>query len=48
MGFSLNSCKRALTAVGGENVEAAMGWVFEHNVSAIYAEFSFWFMRAPH
>ena len=31
MGFSLNSCKRALTAVGGSNVEAAMGWVFEHN-----------------
>jgi len=33
MGFSLNSCKRALNAVGGSNVEAAMGWVFEHNVS---------------
>lgn len=33
MGFSLNSCKRALTAVGGNDVEAAMGWVFEHNVS---------------
>jgi ubiquitin carboxyl-terminal hydrolase 5/13 len=31
MGFSLNSCKRALLAVGGSNVEAAMGWVFEHN-----------------
>jgi ubiquitin carboxyl-terminal hydrolase 5/13 len=31
MGFSLNSCKRALNAVGGSNVEAAMGWVFEHN-----------------
>jgi ubiquitin carboxyl-terminal hydrolase 5/13 len=31
MGFSLNSCKRALTSVGGSNVEAAMGWVFEHN-----------------
>jgi ubiquitin carboxyl-terminal hydrolase 5/13 len=31
MGFSLNSCKRALTAVGGSDVEAAMGWVFEHN-----------------
>ena len=31
MGFSLNSCKRALNAVGGNNVEAAMGWVFEHN-----------------
>lgn len=33
MGFSLNSCKRALNAVGGSNVEAAMGWVFDHNVS---------------
>jgi ubiquitin carboxyl-terminal hydrolase 5/13 len=32
MGFSLNSCKRALVAVGGNNVEAAMGWVFEHNM----------------
>lgn len=32
MGFSLNSCKRALNAVGGSNVEAAMGWVFEHNM----------------
>ena len=32
MGFSLNSCKRALTAVGGSNVEAAMTWVFEHNM----------------
>jgi ubiquitin carboxyl-terminal hydrolase 5/13 len=32
MGFSLNSCKRALNAVGGTNVEAAMGWVFEHNM----------------
>lgn len=31
MGFSLNSCKRALNAVGGSNVELAMGWVFEHN-----------------
>lgn len=31
MGFSLNSCKRALNAVGGSNIEAAMGWVFEHN-----------------
>jgi len=31
MGFSLNACKRALVAVGGSNVEAAMGWVFEHN-----------------
>jgi len=36
MGFSLNSCKRALTAVGGNNVEAAMGWVFEHNVSFLW------------
>ena len=32
MGFSLNSCKRALIAGGGNDVEAAMGWVFEHNV----------------
>ena len=32
MGFSLNSCKRALNAVGGNNVEAAMSWVFEHNM----------------
>jgi ubiquitin carboxyl-terminal hydrolase 5/13 len=32
MGFSLNSCKRALMAVGGSDVEAAMGWVFEHNM----------------
>jgi ubiquitin carboxyl-terminal hydrolase 5/13 len=31
MGFSLDSCKRALSAVGGSNVEAAMGWVFEHS-----------------
>jgi ubiquitin carboxyl-terminal hydrolase 5/13 len=27
MGFTLNSCKRALTAVGGTDVEAAMNWV---------------------
>jgi ubiquitin carboxyl-terminal hydrolase 5/13 len=32
MGFTFNSCKRALTAVGGSDVEAAMGWVFEHNM----------------
>jgi ubiquitin carboxyl-terminal hydrolase 5/13 len=31
MGFSMNGCKRALTAVGGSNVKAAMNWVFEHN-----------------
>ena len=31
MGFGMNACKRALTAVGGSNVEAAMSWVFEHN-----------------
>ena len=31
MGFSYNGCKRALTAVGGSDVEAAMNWVFEHN-----------------
>lgn len=32
MGFNMNGCKRALIAVGGSNVEAAMNWVFEHNV----------------
>jgi ubiquitin carboxyl-terminal hydrolase 5/13 len=32
MGFTLNSCKRALTAVGGSDVEAAMTWVREHSV----------------
>ena len=32
MGFGMNGCKRALTAVGGSNVEAAMNWVFEHNM----------------
>lgn len=31
MGFSMNGCKRALTAVGGNNIEAAMTWIFEHN-----------------
>ena len=31
MGFSMNGCKRALTAVGGSDVEAAMNWIFEHN-----------------
>jgi ubiquitin carboxyl-terminal hydrolase 5/13 len=31
MGFSFNGCKRALTAVGGSDVEAAMNWVFEHS-----------------
>ncbi len=31
MGFNLNGCKRALMAVGGSNVDAAMNWVFEHN-----------------
>lgn len=31
IGFSFNGCKRALTAVGGSDVEAAMNWVFEHN-----------------
>jgi ubiquitin carboxyl-terminal hydrolase 5/13 len=40
MGFSLNSCKRALTAVGGNDVEAAMGWVFEHNVRC-FCSYSF-------
>jgi ubiquitin carboxyl-terminal hydrolase 5/13 len=32
MGFTFNGCKRALTAVGGSDVEAAMTWVFEHNM----------------
>ena len=32
MGFSINGCKRALTAVGGSDVEAAMNWIFEHNM----------------
>jgi ubiquitin carboxyl-terminal hydrolase 5/13 len=32
MGFTMNGCKRALTAVGGSNVEAAMNWVFEHSM----------------
>jgi ubiquitin carboxyl-terminal hydrolase 5/13 len=31
MGFSFNGCRRALTAVGGSDVEAAMNWVFEHS-----------------
>ena len=31
MGFSMNGCKRALVAVGGSDVEAAMNWIFEHN-----------------
>jgi ubiquitin carboxyl-terminal hydrolase 5/13 len=31
MGFSMNGCKRALTAVGGSDAEAAMNWIFEHN-----------------
>ena len=32
MGFAMNGCKRALMAVGGSDVEAAMNWVFEHNM----------------
>ena len=32
MGFSMNGSKRALTAVGGSNVEAAMEWVFPQKV----------------
>lgn len=32
MGFTMNGWKRALTAVGGSNVEAAMNWVFEHSM----------------
>jgi ubiquitin carboxyl-terminal hydrolase 5/13 len=33
MGFTMNGCKRALMAVGGSNVEAAMNWVFEHTIA---------------
>lgn len=32
MGFSMNGCKRALTKVGGSDTEAAMNWIFEHNM----------------
>lgn len=32
MGFGMNGCKRALAAVGGSNAEAAMNWIFEHNM----------------
>jgi len=32
MGFNMNGCKRALMAVGGSNTEAAMNWIFEHNM----------------
>uniref|UniRef100_A0A7S4S7S3 Ubiquitin carboxyl-terminal hydrolase n=1 Tax=Ditylum brightwellii TaxID=49249 RepID=A0A7S4S7S3_9STRA len=32
MGFSMNGCKRALVKVGGSDVEAAMNWIFEHNM----------------
>lgn len=32
MGFSINGCKRALVAVGGSDIEAAMNWIFEHNM----------------
>lgn len=31
MGFGFNGCQRALTAVGGSDVQAAMNWVFEHS-----------------
>ena len=31
MGFSMNGCQRALHAVGGSNIEAAMNWIFEHS-----------------
>ncbi|KAL7554828.1 hypothetical protein ACHAWF_018477 [Thalassiosira exigua] len=34
MGFNMNGCKRALMAVGGSDIEAAMNWVFEHNGDA--------------
>jgi len=32
MGFGMNGCTRALTAVGGSDAEAAMNWIFEHNM----------------
>jgi len=32
MGFGMNGCKRALLAVGGSDSEAAMNWIFEHNM----------------
>lgn len=32
MGFSLNGCKRALIAVGGSDTDAAINWLFEHNM----------------
>jgi len=32
MGFTMNGCKRALMAVGGSDTEAAMNWIFEHNM----------------
>jgi ubiquitin carboxyl-terminal hydrolase 5/13 len=32
MGFAMNGCKRALLAVGGSDSEAAMNWIFEHNM----------------
>ena len=38
MGFSMNGCKRALTAVGGSNLEAAMNWIFEHNTDTNFNE----------
>lgn len=31
MGFGMNGCIRALNEVGGNNVELAMNWIFEHN-----------------
>jgi ubiquitin carboxyl-terminal hydrolase 5/13 len=32
MGFGMNGCKRALAVVGGSDTEAAMNWIFEHNM----------------
>jgi len=34
MGFTFNGCKRALITVGGSDVQAAMNWIFEHNMDA--------------
>ncbi len=31
MGFTLNASRKALSAVGGSDTEAAMDWIFDHN-----------------
>ncbi|CAF4829127.1 unnamed protein product, partial [Rotaria socialis] len=32
MGFSIEGCKKALVNTGNNSIEAAMNWVFEHQV----------------